>query len=101
MAYIDLTLAKQHLRVDESFNGDDEYIIMLIDAAEDAVSRDICENLEDLASDTGELPASLVYAILLKLADFYNNRETVVVGVPTNEIKSLKSISSLFRNYNK
>ena len=33
MAYISLALAKTHLRVDESYTGEDEYIQKLISAA--------------------------------------------------------------------
>ena len=39
--YVTLCEAKKHLLVDNSFKDDDEYILALIDIAEDAVSINI------------------------------------------------------------
>lgn len=47
--YITLEEAKQHLILDETFIADDEYILYLIDVAEDAVSRNINIALENLS----------------------------------------------------
>lgn len=99
MAYISLALAKTHLRVDESYTGEDEYIQKLISAAEDAVSREICEDLKDLENEDGSLPDSLVYAILLKLGDMYANRELTAFGSEPRAIKSLDRLTFLHRNY--
>ena len=41
--YVTLCEAKKHLLVDNSFKDDDEYILALIDIAEDAVSINIEE----------------------------------------------------------
>ena len=35
--YVELETAKKHLNLDDSFNDDDSYITLLIQAAEDAV----------------------------------------------------------------
>ena len=39
--YVTLESAKKHLNLDDSFNDDDSYISLLIQAAEDAVSKHI------------------------------------------------------------
>ena len=45
MAYIALEQAKQHLIIDETYTVDDDYIRMLIEAAEITVAKDVCEDL--------------------------------------------------------
>ena len=47
--YIDLDLAKKHLNIEKSFTEDDEYILGLIDVAENAVAAHANENLDKLA----------------------------------------------------
>ena len=37
--YVTKELAKHHLQIDEDYKEDDEYIVLLIQAAEDAVSK--------------------------------------------------------------
>ena len=44
----DLETAKKHLNLDDSFNDDDSYITLLIQAAEDAVSKHIDKPLVEL-----------------------------------------------------
>lgn len=101
MAYISLELAKIHLIAVDSYQGDDEYISnILIPAAEDAVAREICEDLKDLELAPGILPGALQQAILLTIGDFYANRETITFGNPKN-IKSLEKLKALFRNYSR
>lgn len=101
MAYVDLDLAKQHLIVDKSFTDDDEYIKILIEAAEDTVSKDVCEKLKDLEDEEGKIPASLRHAILLQIGDYYEHRETISFGSTMREIPSYKRLISLSRNYEK
>lgn len=99
--YVSLELAKKHLIVDESFTEDDNYITMLIAAAERTVSADICEDLKDLEDEAGEIPANLRYAICLQLGDYYTHRETIAFGSTMNEIPSYKHLIGLYRNYSK
>lgn len=101
MAYVDLKLAKQHLIVDESFTDDDEYIKMLIEAAEKTVSMDVCEEFKDMEDEEGKIPAPLRHAILLQVGDYYAHRETVSFGSTMREIPSYQKIISLYRNYEK
>ena len=74
--YITLSEAKQHLIIDSSFTADDEYILALIDVAEDAVSKNINIALENL-SVGGEIPPAVKAAILLLVGNLYANREPV------------------------
>ena len=101
MSYINLKTAKKHLIIDEDFTDDDEYIQMLIDAAEKTVSDDICEDLEDLEDGDGKIPSPLIYAICLQIGDYYAHRETVVFGRTMNETPVYKHLVGLYRNYGK
>ena len=47
--YVSLCEAKKHLLVDDSFHCDDEYILALIDVAEDAVATNINQKLDSIA----------------------------------------------------
>lgn len=77
--YITLSQAKQHLNIEPDFHDDDQYIISLIDAAENAVRMAIDRPLEDTLED-GELPGGIRHAILLLTGTYYANRETVAYG---------------------
>ena len=101
MAYISLDRAKEHLIVDKSFTEDDDYIMMLIEAAEGTVAQDICEDLKDLEDGEGNIPAPLQYAICLQIGDYYAHRETVTFGRTMSEVPVYKHLIGLYRNYSK
>lgn len=101
MSYVSLELAKKHLIIDSDFNDDDEYIAILIEAAEKTVSEDICEDLKDLEDGEGKIPAPLLYAICLQLGDYYAHRETIAFGSTMHEVPVYKHLTRLYRNYEK
>lgn len=97
--YITLCEAKKHLLIDNSFKDDDEYILALIDAAEEAVSLNLCVPLDSI-SEGGEIPPSVKAAILLLVGNFYANREPVVTGtIKTTIPYSYDYLISLNKNY--
>ena len=97
--YITLCEAKKHLLIDNSFKDDDEYILALIDAAEEAVSINLCVPLDSIA-EGGEIPPSVKAAILLLVGNFYANREPVVTGtIKTTIPYSYDYLISLNKNY--
>lgn len=97
--YITLCEAKKHLLIDNSFKDDDEYILALIDAAEEAVSLNLCVPLDSIA-EGGEIPPSVKAAILLLVGNFYANREPVVTGTIKATIPySYDYLISLNKNY--
>ena len=97
--YITLCEAKKHLLIDNSFKDDDEYILALIDAAEEAVSINLCVPLDSIA-EGGEIPPSVKAAILLLIGNFYANREPVVTGtIKTTIPYSYDYLISLNKNY--
>lgn len=91
---------KKHLNIDESFHGDDDYIMMLYDVAEQTVAKHICCVLDDVRDEQGSLPAPLNHAILLYIGDLYNSREGNAYGVSVTQIPfSYDYLLSLYKNY--
>ena len=98
--YITLDLAKKHLNLESSFTEDDEYIMMLIDAAEQAVQVHTCDTLETIAERNGGcIPTPIISAMLLEIGNLYQNRETnILKGSPNNF--AYRYLIDLYRNYN-
>lgn len=98
--YISLDYAKQHLNLYPDFVEDDEYILGLINAAEQAVRVHVNKDLDTLAEENGGcLPAPLLQAMLLAIGNWYQNREplgTRNLALPF----SYQYLVDLYRNYN-
>lgn len=101
MACITLEEAKKHLNIEDDFTDDDKYVLSLIEAAEEVVVQDVCVPLEELAGESGEIPAPLRQAILIKVADFYASRESIAFGVLVHDTKAYKHLIGLYRDYSK
>ena len=96
--YVTLEQAKKHLNIDDSFTDDDNYILQLIQVAEDAVEKNtdiaLSEQLEG-----GILPPSLTHSILLLVGNLYNNREATSYSVPSEVPFAYKYLINLNRNF--
>lgn len=99
--YIPLELAKKHLNIESSYTEDDEYILMLIDAAEQAVRVHVNDDLDTLAENNGGcIPTPILQAMLLMIGNLYQNRE--IVGAKTQALPfAYQYLIDLYRNYNK
>lgn len=97
--YIDLDTAKKHLNIEPDFVDDDEYILGLIDMAEQAVRVHVNEGFNILAEQNGGcLPSPLSQAMLLMIGNMYQNREplgTRNAALPFN----YQYLIDLYRNY--
>ena len=97
--YISLDYAKKHLNIEDSFTEDDEYILGLIAAAEQAVRVHENEDFDTLAENNGGcLPTPLLQAMLIAIGNWYQNREplgTRNAALPFN----YEYLISLYRNY--
>ncbi len=77
MGSVDLNLFKKHVYADD-FTNDDAYLQHLLDAAEEAVVLSTNRTLSELKEmGGGELPVSVVHAILVLGATWYDQRESV------------------------
>lgn len=97
--YIDLDYAKKHLNIEPDFTEDDEYILGLIDVAEQAVRVHVNEDFDTLAENNGGcLPSPLSQAMLLMIGNMYQNRE--ILGTRNLELPmSARYLIDLYRNY--
>jgi len=96
--YVTLCSAKKHLLVDSTFTSDDEYILALIDVAEDAVEKNLNTVLEDITVG-GELPPAVQSAILLLVGNLYANREPVAYTAVNKVPYTFDYLISLYKNY--
>lgn len=97
--YVELDIAKKHLNIEPDFTEDDEYILGLIDMAEQAVRVHTNEDFDKLAEDNGGcLPAPLFQAMLLMIGNMYQNREPI--GNKDLELPfNYRYLIDLYRNY--
>lgn len=97
--YIELDTAKKHLNIEPDFTEDDEYILGLIDMAEQAVRVHVNEDFTVLAEQNGGcIPAPLLQAMLLMIGNMYQNREPLGqknLALPFN----YQYLIDLYRNY--
>lgn len=97
--YITLEQAKKHLLIDSSFTNDDSYITDLIGVAEDAVAVHLDIALSELEDEDGNLPSSIVQAMLLMIGNFYANREPVAYGTTMKVPLTYEYLIGLYKNY--
>ena len=99
MTYLNLELIKNHLNL-QNFSDDDMYIQHLGSAVEFVVERDIDKKLTTIAQENGgELPPSLLHAMLLLLGTYYANRENVSYASCVEVPKTYQYICDLYRSY--
>jgi DNA packaging protein, QLRG family len=93
---ITLDEIKAHLNIEKDWNGENEYLQSLLDAAKVVVQKHICEDDIDGMSEEQKKP--LAHAILLLLSTWYMNRESLSNLQKGNH--SYEYILSLYKNYN-
>lgn len=99
MTYLNLELIKTHLNL-QNFSDDDKYLQHLGSAVEFVVERDIDKKLSKIAEENGgELPPSLLHAMLLLLGTYYANRENVSYASCVEVPKTYAYICDLYRSY--
>nr|DAT69101.1 MAG TPA: Head Tail Connector Protein [Caudoviricetes sp.] len=96
--YVTLRQAKKHLQIDDDYKDDDEYLITLIQVAEDAVEQNLCIPLASLLKD-GVLPKSVYHSILLMIGNLYSNREPVSFTSVTKVPYTLEFLLATYKKY--
>ena len=96
--YITKELAKKHLQIDDDYTDDDEYLVLLIEAAEDAVSKHLDIPLKNLLQ-MGVLPSTIIQAILLLIGNFYSNREPITFGTVVKIPYTVDYLLNLYKHY--
>ena len=101
MTYLNLELIKNHLNL-QNFSDDDKYLQHLGSAVEFVVERDIDKKLSKIAEENGgDLPPSLLHAMLLLLGTYYANRENISYASCVEVPKTYAYICDLYRCYGK
>lgn len=103
MSLVSLIEAKKHLRVE--IPDDDEYIALLVDAAEQHAAEFLNRPLTDLLLGDGDSPPSLdgqlqpavKMGVLIIVGDLYVNREQIVAGVSIASNKLWENILYPYR----
>lgn len=96
--YLSIDDVKRHLLID--FNDDNIYLADLITVAEDAVKTDLnLDSLCEIEDCSGQLPASVIQAMLLLIGTFYANRESVTYGTPHSVPHAYEYLLDLNRKY--
>lgn len=99
MTYLNLELIKNHLNL-QNFSDDDKYLQHLGSAVEFVVERDLDKKLTTIAQENGgELPPSLLHAMLLLLGTYYANRENISYASCVEVPKTYQYICDLYRSY--
>lgn len=96
--YISVEEAKKHLNINPSFTADDEYIAMIIEAAEQAVLATCNLSINELEGN-GTIPSPVIFATLLLIGDMYSNRQTNAFTT-VNKIPTFKFLLANFIKYN-
>lgn len=91
---ITLDEIKQHLNIEKEWNGDNQYLQSLLDAAQVVVQKHICDSI-DGKSEGEKTP--LIHAIKLLVGTWYMNRESLSNLQRGNH--SYEYILSLYKNY--
>jgi len=98
--YVTIGDAKKHLNIEDEVFKEDIYLEYLISVAEATVERHICQPLEGLTNEHGDLPKPLFHAILLYVGDLYASRESVTFGGSPQQVPfTYEYLVSMYQNY--
>lgn len=99
MARVSLELFKKHIRTDD-YDGDDDYLQHVLDAAEDFVAALTGYTREELSAiPDSEYPTPLIHAVLMRGASMYEYREDVDTSLNATPF-SLMAIVTPYRKMN-
>lgn len=91
---ITLDEIKQHLNIEKDWNGENQYLQSLLDAAKVVVQKHICDDIDGMSE---EQKKPLIHAIKLLVGTLYMNRESLSNLNKANH--SYEYILSLYKNY--
>ena len=72
MQYLTLKEIKQQCNIDAAYTGDDEYLTLVGEAAEDLASQLLDCPLEDVYAQYGYMPATIQHAMRMLVDHFYS-----------------------------
>ena len=98
---IPIDIVKKHLNIEPDYYDDDQYLLGLIEVAEQTVKVHVNEDMDKLAEENGGcLPAPLFQAMLLQIGNLYQNRE--IIGTKSQALPfNYQYLIDLYKNYNR
>lgn len=99
MAVLTLDEIKEHLRLDLEETSQDAHLSLLSSAAEDYASQYLGRPLpwQDTQGVDMAVPFSVKAALLLTVADLFENREDTVVGASVSRIGAVERLLHFHR----
>lgn len=94
-----LSTARKHCNIDDDFHADDDYLLHLIEVAENAVAKNINRPLYACVGQDGLLPPTIRQQILILVATMYENREATAPIQMHKLPTSFDWLASLDRHY--
>ena len=79
MKWLTLERIKQQLRIEPDFHDEDEILELYGESAEDAILEVLNRSYEDMYEVYGRIPAPIVHASLMLVAQSYKDREKDLV----------------------
>jgi hypothetical protein len=98
MQYLTLPEIKKQLNIDAGYTGDDEYLTLIGESAEDMVEQLIDCDLEQLYAERGEMPASIQHALRM-LCDYFYSQNRGSSGESIDIPNAIFTILKLYRNF--
>jgi hypothetical protein len=98
MRYLTLEQIKKQCNIDSTYEGDDEFLELLAESAEDMVEQLLDCNLEELYAERGEMPASIQHALRM-LVDWMYSQQRGSSGEAIDIPTAIYQILKLYRNY--
>jgi len=99
MQYLTKSEIKKQCNIDAAYEGDDDFIEMIGDSAEDFVSQLIDTDLTEVYAKYGEIPAALRHAMRMMWDYFYSQQRgssAEAMDIPNAVTTMLK----LYRSFN-
>lgn len=98
MQYLTLDEIKRQCNIDLEWDGDDPYLEMIGEAAEDLAEHILCCTLQEVEAQYGEMPASVRHALRMLVDYMYSqNRGSSSEGIDIPN--AVYVILKLFRQY--
>lgn len=98
MQYLTLKEIKQQCNVDQDYTGDDEFLTLIGESAEDMVEQLIDCDLTELFAENGEMPASIKHAMRM-LVDWMYSQQRGSSGEAIEIPQAIFTILKLYRNF--
>lgn len=98
MNYLTLDEIKRQCNIDLEYTGDDEYLEMVGDAAEDMTAQLLDMPLDELEAETGDLPASIRHALRMLVDYFYSVNRGSSENTPSIP-EAVFTMLKLYRNF--